>query len=44
MPDKYGNRYPPRDKIEMVVSDSANSNWGLTIYIVDTVIDPDIEA
>ena len=44
VPDKYGNIYPPRDKIEMVVSDSANSNWELTIDIVDKVIAPAIEA
>ena len=44
VPDKYGNRYPPRDKIEMIVSASANSNWELTIDIVNKVIAPAIEA
>ena len=44
MTDKYGNRYPPRDIIEIVVSDSANSNWELTIDIVDKLTAQSIEA
>ena len=44
VPGKYGNRYPPRGKIDVVVSYSENSNWELTINIVDKVIDPAIEA
>ena len=44
VPDKYGNIYLPRDKIDMVLLYSANSNRELTIDIVDKVIAPYIEA
>ena len=44
MPDKYEKIYPIREKIDMVVSYSANSNWGFTIDIVDKLIAPYIES
>ena len=42
LPNKLGNHYPPRDKIYMVVSKTANSNQDLSKVILKKVILPGV--
>ena len=40
--DKAGNKHPPKDKVAMVVSETANSSGELTVMILEEVILPGI--
>ena len=42
LPDQWGNHYPSREKCEIVVSKTANSNQQLTLDIVEKVFWPEL--
>ena len=43
LPDKWGNRYPPKDECILAVSKTANSNEELTLDIVEKVFFPELD-